>query len=710
MKKKRYSDQILDLDKLKIKLVELIKVSSAPLNFQKIFKKLKLSKNKYFEDQLSLLLKNLIADQTINQLGENFGYNNSKFNFYKGIVERKSSGKVFILYDNPNDAYVSKNNSNNLFTGDEVNFILTGKVKAKNPEAKVLKIIKRIKTTFVGIININSNYSFFIPDNHKVGTDFYIPKDKIGSAKDGYKVMIEFIEWPKKAKNPIGKVIKVFGESGEHLSEINSIMSEYNLNQNFPKQVLIDVNNISDKISPIDIKKRKDYRDILTFTIDPDDAKDFDDAISIYKISKSIYEVGIHIADVSHYLKEDSEIDKEAFKRATSIYLVDRVIPMLPERLSNNICSLTPNNDKLCFSAIFRFDENNKIIYEWYGKTVINSDYRFTYDQVEKIIIEGKGKFFNEIIKLNTIASNLRKDRVSEGAIIFDRVEVKFKLDDNYNPKEIFFKKSKNSNKLVEEFMLLTNRKVAELIGKESSGKIIKEFIYRIHDKPDKEKLYVFSNIAKKMGFQLNYDSDTKLKKSIINIMDKVKNREEKNLIEILAIKSMSKAIYSTKNIGHYGLSFNFYTHFTSPIRRWPDVIVHRLLNSYLNKKQNIYSLENLENQCLHSVNQEKIATEAERQSIKFMKVKYLIGREGDYFEAIVSGITEYGIFIEIIESLTESFIPIKELKDDYYEFSNRSMSLRGKNFFNTIRLGDKIKVLLKSVDLVNKRISLDIV
>ncbi|HJY13238.1 MAG TPA: ribonuclease R, partial [Flavobacterium sp.] len=588
--------------------------------------------------------------------------------------------------------------------------------KGKRPEGEVIEVIERNKTEFVGVIDIQANFAFVSTANPKMYTDIFIPKDKIGEAENGDVVLVNIEDWPKRADSPFGSVIKVLGKPGEHNTEIHAILAEYGLPADFPVEVEVYAQKIDTSIQESEIAKRRDMRDTLTFTIDPKDAKDFDDALSFKKLENGNYEIGIHIADVSYYLEEGTILDDEAYQRATSVYLVDRVVPMLPEVLSNFACSLRPNEEKYTFSAIFEVSETSQVINQWFGRTVIYSDQRFAYEEAQYIIetkdntipvdisITGESYVVSDEIveatlKLDELAKILRKKRMANGAISFDKVEVKFNLDAEGEPEGVYFKVSKDANHLIEEFMLLANRKVAEYIGKQK-----KTFVYRIHDEPNEDKLIAMQTVIAKFGYKIDFRNKGDISKSLNALMEEVNGKKEQNLIDTLAIRSMSKAKYSTENIGHYGLAFDYYSHFTSPIRRYPDVMVHRLLQFYLDGGASV-SEEIYETKCLHCSNMESLATNAERDSIKYMQVKYMQDHQDEEFLGVISGVTEWGIYVEIVSNKCEGMVRIREIKDDYYTFDEKQYALVGATSNSILQLGDEIYVKVKNADLVKKQL-----
>jgi len=544
-----------------------------------------------------------------------------------------------------------------------------------------------------------------VPDSKRMPVDIFIPLSKLNGAENGEKAIARMTDWPSDADSPFGEIIQVLGKPGENETEMHAILAEYGLPAKFPKEIVEEAEKIDTAIKASEIKKRRDMRNVTTFTIDPLDAKDFDDALSVRKLKNGNWEIGVHIADVSHYLKEGSTLDQEAFDRATSVYLVDRVVPMLPEVLSNFACSLRPDEEKYCFSAIFEIDENTKLINEWFGRTVIKSDKRFAYEDAQKIIESGEGDFAEEILTLDGLAKQMRKDRFKKGAIDFHTLEVKFELDEKGEPLGVFIKEQKDANKLIEEFMLLANKRVATFIG--SKQKRL-PFVYRIHANPDPEKLQTFSEFIKKFGYRIDTTSPKGITSTINRLMNDITGKAEEQLISQLAIRTMAKAEYSTENIGHYGLGFHYYSHFTSPIRRYPDVMVHRLLQHYLDGG-NAVNQEELEEKCKHSSEREKLATDAERASIKFMQVKFMQGKEGEIFAGVVSGVSDFGLFVELEESKCEGLIRLKSLTDDYYTFNPDNFALEGKRTGKVYRIGDELTVKVLKADLAKKQLDFEL-
>nr|WP_294931605.1 ribonuclease R [uncultured Flavobacterium sp.] len=637
--------------------------------------------------------------------------------YYEGTIDMTSRKTAyFVCPDFTEDVFIPTNNLNRALDKDKVKVYVYNRRKGKRAEGEVIEVVERNKTEFVGVIDIQPNFAFVSTANPKMYTDIFIPKDKFGEAENGDVVLVTIEDWPKRADSPFGSVIKVLGKPGEHNTEIHAILAEYGLPSDFPVEVEVFAQKIDTSIQESEIAKRRDMRDTLTFTIDPKDAKDFDDALSFKKLENGNYEIGIHIADVSYYLEEGTILDDEAYQRATSVYLVDRVVPMLPEVLSNFACSLRPNEEKYTFSAVFEVSPTSQVINQWFGRTVIYSDQRFAYEEAQYIIetkdntipvdISITGASYvvsNEIVeatlKLDELAKILRKKRMANGAISFDKVEVKFNLDAEGEPEGVYFKVSKDANHLIEEFMLLANRKVAEYIGKQK-----KTFVYRIHDEPNEDKLIAMATVIAKFGYKIDFRNKGDISKSLNALMEEVNGKKEQNLIDTLAIRSMSKAKYSTENIGHYGLAFDYYSHFTSPIRRYPDVMVHRLLQYYLDAGKSVDE-EVYETKCLHCSNMESLATNAERDSIKYMQVKYMQDHQDEEFLGVISGVTEWGIYVEIVSNKCEGMVRIREIKDDYYTFDEKQYALVGATSNSILQLGDEIYVKVKNADLVKKQL-----
>ncbi len=671
-------------------------------NYKQIAKRLNI-KEVALKQLVTTILNELSENEILTEIQRGKFKLKSKGGYITGIVDLTQRGAAYIISDDiEEDVFVSQANLNHALNKDKVKLYLYAKRKNKQVEGEVVEILERVKTKFVGTIERSGNFAFLIPNRRFMPYDIFIPARSLKNAKTGQKAVAQIVEWPERAKNPIGEIIDILGVEGKNETEMNAILAEYDLPYSFPKRIDQAAKKISEKISELEISLRKDFRDITTFTIDPEDAKDFDDALSIQQLKNKNWQVGVHIADVTFYVRPNTGIEKEAYKRATSVYLVDRVVPMLPELLSNNICSLRPNEDKLCFSAVFELNDNAKIISQWFGRTVIRSNKRFTYDEAQNIIETNEGELNNEIQKLNSLAQQLRAKRFKNGSIDFERSEVKFQLDENGKPLGIYSKVSKESNKLIEEFMLLANCKVAELIGK--TEKKPKTFVYRIHDKPNREKLNAFSKFIKRFGYQLKLKSKKDVAQSINNLLADVVGKNEQEVIETLAIRTMAKAEYSTKNIGHYGLDFDYYTHFTSPIRRYPDMMVHRLLDRYLNKGKSVPA-DKYEEMCKHSSEMEQKAVNAERASIKYKQVEFMSDKIDEEFDGIISGVTQWGLFVEIIENKCEGLVSIRDLTDDYYIFDEENYCIIGKHKKIKYQLGDKIKIKVVNANLQKKQL-----
>ncbi|MGC1205325.1 MAG: ribonuclease R [Flavobacteriaceae bacterium] len=646
--------------------------------------------------------------------------------YHTGKLDLAAKGNGYVICDDfDDDVFIASNNINKALHGDEVEFYVYKRRKRGKLEGEITNILKRDKSEYVGVIQIHEkkNFAFVVVDSNKMYKDIFVPINKINKAEDGDKVLVSLEDWPEKADSPNGKVLKVLGKPGEHNTEIHAILAEYGLPIEFPHEVEKYANKLDTSITKEEIAKRRDMRKDLTFTIDPKDAKDFDDALSFKVLENGLYEIGIHIADVSHYLQEGTILDDEAYERATSVYLVDRVVPMLPEVLSNNACSLRPHEEKLTFSAVFQMNDKCEIKNEWFGRTVTYSDARFAYEEAQAIIesktseipseVSLTGKTYQAskeiteaVLKMDELAKIMRRKRMSSGAISFDKVEVKFDLDEQANPVGVFFKTSKDANKLIEEFMLLANRKVSEFVGKKNPKKT---FVYRVHDEPDDSKLAALQNVVSRFGYKLNFKDRKSVSSTLNNLLKEVNGKKEQNLVDTLTIRTMSKAEYTTHNIGHYGLAFDYYSHFTSPIRRYPDVMAHRLLQTYLDggksANEDVY-----EEKCQHSSNMEGLATRAERDSIKYMQIKFMQDHKDEEFVGVISGVTDWGIYVEIISNKCEGMVSVRDMKDDHYAFDQDQYAMVGRSHGMVYQLGDEVVVKVKNTDLVKKHLDFNLI
>ena len=697
------------------------------LNYKQISAKLGISDSDG-KTQILKKLQELLVKKKIKEIERGKYQINEEKNYEIGFLDITSSGKGYFINDQfETDIFIPSNCLKNGLQDDLVKVYIYKNRGSKKLEAEVVEIVERSKKTFIGVLQMSKNFGFVICDKKKIRVDIFVQKNKLNGASHGDKVQVALIDWPENSKNPFGKITKVIGKPGDHETEIHSILLEFDLPYRFEKEVEDDLKNIPLTIDKKEILMRRDMRKDLTFTIDPKDAKDFDDALSFKILENGNFEIGIHIADVSHYVQPDTIIDKEAYHRATSVYLVDRVVPMLPEILSNGVCSLRPNEEKLTFSAVFEMNSKAEIISQWFGRTVIYSNNRFSYEEAQSIIenysektpdtyeipknisLSGNSYFveapiIQAMIELNSLAKILRKKRMDNGAISFDKVEVKFHLDNYATPTGVYFKEAKQANKLIEEFMLLANKKVAEFIGQKDNKPTNKTFIYRVHDEPDVEKLSLLQNIIKNFGYKINTDTKESISKSLNKLLKDVHGKSEANMVETLTIRSMSKAIYTTENIGHYGLAFDYYSHFTSPIRRYPDVMTHRLLQQYLDGEKPSKK-EGYETKCKHASKQEELASKAERQSIKYMQIKYMEKHKNVEFKGVISGVTEWGIYVEINDNKCEGMVRIKDIKSDHYVFDEKQYAMIGQSTKQIYQLGDPVMVKVKNTDLERKHL-----
>ena len=707
-------------------IIDVLSNSTEKMNYKQIAAKIKIF-DKKGREEVKQQLEKLINTKIVLKAGRGKYKLNSKYqdskttgkNYIIGRVEVKRSGMAFIIPQNNqngtleestlDDIFVSDVNLGNALNNDIVKIVVYPVRKGKRLEGQVVEVVQRSRKQLVGTIQIRKGVAIFVPDNAILRRDVIIPNRDLRKAKSGDKVVVRIIDWKAGSRNPIGEVVNVLGKPGSNDVEMLSILADSDFPVSFPREVEEEAKNIPTEISEKEILRRRDFRSITTFTIDPADAKDFDDALSYEKLENGFHRVGIHIADVSFYVKPGSIIDSEAYNRGTSVYLVDRTIPMLPEVLSNNLCSLRPNEDKLCYSAVFDIDDNSKVHKEWFGRTVINSDRRYSYEEAQEIIESGNGDLSEEILQLHKLAQIFRKQRFDNNAITFDTEEVKFKLDEHGKPIGVYLKEQKEANWLIEEFMLLANRKVAEKIGKRRTKQPENVFVYRVHDKPLDEKLNTFRNFVKKLGFELKTSSTKSFNSSLNSMLESQKGKPDYDMLSKLSIKIMARAVYTTDNIGHYGLAFSYYTHFTSPIRRYPDLMVHRLLDRYLENQPSV-NKEQYEDYCKHCSDMERLAMEAERNSIKYKQAEYLSDKIGQEFEAVVSGISKWGVYAELKESKCEGLIPMRSFDDDFYYIDEENYTLVGLHKGKSLRFGDTIKVRVVAVDMVKRRMDFDLV
>jgi ribonuclease R len=701
-KTKKYNGSGLSKEQLTSQIIAVLtKSPDQGFNYKQISKRINVT-DSFDRQTVSEILKELTKKGDVQEVYHGKYKVKVSRGYITGTVDMTRSGYGFISTDDlEDDVFVSANNLKTALHGDTVKVWLYATRKGARPEGEVVEIIERWRSSFVGTVEVMPNFAFLIPDNKNMPFDLFIPSSKLNGALQGQKAVAKVIDWDSKSKNPVAEIINVLGYPGSNETEMHAILAEFELPYNFTEEVEADAENIPSEIPDAEIKRRRDFRDIPTFTIDPADAKDFDDALSLRKLDNGNWEVGVHIADVTHYVRNGSLVEEEAKQRATSIYLVDRVVPMLPERLSNHICSLSPGTDKLTYSAVFELNDKSDVLNEWFGRTIIRSDRRFSYNEAQQVIDTEAGDMKEEVLLLHYLAQQLRKKRFASGAFAFEKIEVKFDLDAAGKPLGIKFREIGTANQLIEEFMLLANKHVAEYIGKKLKGKT---FVYRIHDKPDPEKISNFSHFITRFGYKLIEDDKTSLPKAMNKLLRSVEGKKEQNIIETLALRSMAKAVYSTENIGHYGLSFRHYTHFTSPIRRYPDMMVHRLLSLYL-AEENPGPADKYEKLCNHSSKMERLSAEAERASVKYKQVEFMSDKLGIAYEGVISGVTEWGLYVEIIENQCEGMIPIRELADDFFEYDDENYCIRGRSTGKVYTLGDRVNIEVVKADLQKKQL-----
>ncbi|MBO4645342.1 MAG: ribonuclease R [Bacteroidales bacterium] len=699
-------------------IVEALASTTEKHNYKQIAAKINIY-DKKGREEVKEAIEKLVRTKILLKAGRGNYRINSKFltkestgrNYATGRLEVKQSGAAFVLQEgDAEDIFIAERHIGNALHNDLVKVLLFPPRKDSKPEGQIVEILERSTKQLVGVIQIEKGIAFFTPDSNHYRRDILIPGRLLKKAKSGYKVVVRIVDWTPGSKNPIGEVIKVLGKPGNNDVEMQSILAENDFPLSFPQEAEEEATRMERPITAEEIRKRRDFRNVTTFTVDPADAKDFDDALSYERLPNGHHQIGVHIADVSYYVKPGSAIDREAYERGTSVYLVDRTIPMLPEALSNNLCSLRPHEDKLCFSAIFEMDDNARVVKEWFGHTVINSNERFCYEEVQETIDSGKGKLAEEILQINGLARILRRKRFENNAINFETEEVKFKLDENAKPIGVYIKVSTEANFMIEEFMLLANKRVAEKIGKKTTAnREPKTFVYRVHDKPLEEKLATFRNFVKKIGYEFKLGSTKVIASSYNNLLEQAKGSQEYDMLSKLSIRTMARAVYSTENIGHYGLAFPFYTHFTSPIRRYPDLMVHRLLDAYLHKAASADAGE-FETYCQHCSQMEQKATEAERSSVKYKQAEYMADKVGQVFDATVSGICKWGVFAEIKDTKCEGLIAMRKFNDDFYYIDEDNYTLVGLHQGHSYRFGDTIRIKVMAVDLMRKQMDFDIV
>ncbi len=712
-KGENYSKRILSL---------LRKNPDKPLNYKQIAARLGVE-DPSGRNQIVKNLARLTGKGKVDQIDRGKYKLAGELNYYQGVLDMTTHGNGYVIVEElDQDIFIHRKKLNHAFDGDTVEIFVFGAPDNKKPEGEIIKVVERKRDTFVGILRLKPTFGFVEMTNPKMYTDIFIPRNRVNRAKDGEVVQVKLVKWPKNNDSPEGEVLKVLGQPGAHETVMQSILAQSGLASDFPEEVEAYAQNLDTSITADEIAKRRDMRQTLTFTIDPKDAKDFDDALSFEQLENGHYQVGIHIADVSHYVRPGSVLDAEAFDRGTSIYLVDRVVPMLPEVLSNMACSLRPHEEKYTFSAVFELDEKAQVVDKWFGRTVTYSDARFAYEEAQQLIetknatipaeisltgeaYQADKKILDAVLKLDELAKILRQNRMSSGAISFDKVEVKFNLDEHNEPVGLYFKTAQDANKLIEEFMLLANRKVSEFIGKQTPKKT---FVYRCHDEPDGEKLVALNNLVHQFGYSLNLKTPKTTSQSLNSLLENVNGKKEQNLVDTLAVRTMSKAYYSTQNIGHYGLSFDYYSHFTSPIRRYPDVMVHRLLQRYLDQ-QDSANEEEYEVMCKHCSETERFATEAERDSIKYMQVKFMQQYKNQVFLGVISGVTDFGVFVEIVENKCEGMVRLRDMLDDQYDFDQEHYAIVGRMSGKRYQLGDEVYIKVKATDLVKRNLDFEL-